>query len=189
MIRNLAVLVTLFAALGLISCIQAPPPQSAEQLNLGGDPFHAFTRVGDHVPSFAVTTLDGKAFSTQELKGKVLVINLWATWCGPCRQEMPRLEREVWNVFKSQNFAMVAIAREETESLITGFRESNGFTFPMAADPEREIYKHFADAGIPRTYIIGRDGTILHQSLGYEPDEFESLVKTLREELGKPLAN
>ena len=84
MIRNLAVLVTLFAALGLISCIQAPPPQSAEQLNLGGDPFHAFTRVGDHVPSFAVTTLDGKAFSTQELKGKVLVINLWATWCGPC---------------------------------------------------------------------------------------------------------
>ena len=84
---------------------------------------------------------------------------------------------------------MVAIAREETESLITGFRESNGFTFPMAADPEREIYKHFADAGIPRTYIIGRDGTILRQSLGYDPDEFESLVKTLREELGKPVAN
>ena len=189
MTRRLCLLVTVFAGVGLISCIQSPPPQSPEQQKRVGDPFQAFTRVGDHVPSFAVTTLDGKAFSTDELKGKVLVINLWATWCGPCRQEMPRLEKEVWNVFKSQNFAMVAIAREETESLITGFRESNGFTFPMAADPEREIYKHFADAGIPRTYIIGRDGTILRQSLGYYPNEFESLVKTLREELGKPVAN
>ena len=189
MTRRLCLLVTLFAGLGLISCIQAPPPQSPEQQKRGGDPFQAITKVGDHVPSFAVKTLDGKTFSTDELKGKVLVINLWATWCGPCRQEMPRLEKEVWNVFKSQNFAMVAIAREETESKIGAFGESNGFTFPMAADPEREIFKHFADAGIPRTYIIGRDGTIRYQSVGYEPDAFEVFMNTLREELGKPVAN
>ena len=79
---------------------------------------------------------------------------------------------------------MVAIAREETEPLISDFAKKNGFTFPMAADPARKTYSRFADAGIPRTYVVGKGGTILYQSLGYEPNEFEAFKKTLREALG-----
>jgi peroxiredoxin len=78
---------------------------------------------------------------------------------------------------------MVAIAREETNDKIAPFRKSNGYTFPMAADPDRSVFKRFASAGIPRTYVIGRDGVIKFQSLGYTETEFDKLKAVLKSEL------
>ena len=147
--------------------------------------FETYTKVGARIPQFTVTTLDGKRFSSKEVKGKVLVLNLWATWCAPCRVEMTRLEREIWHNSNPNDFAMVAIAREETKEQITAFRKANGFTFPMAADPDRSIFKLFASGGIPRTYVIGRNGTILYQSLGYEEAEFDKLKSVIEAELKK----
>jgi peroxiredoxin len=147
--------------------------------------FDTYTKVGARVPQFTVTTLDGKRFSSTEVKGKILVLNLWATWCAPCRVEMPRLEREIWKNSNPNDFAMVAIAREETNEQITAFRKANGFTFPMAADPDRSIFQLFASGGIPRTYVIGRDGTILYQSLGYKEAEFDKLKSVVETELKK----
>jgi peroxiredoxin len=144
-----------------------------------------YTKVGARIPQFTVTTLEGKRFSSTEVKGKVLVLNLWATWCAPCRVEMPRLEREIWKSFNRNDFAMIAIAREETNEQITAFQKTIGFTFPMAADPDRSIFKLFASGGIPRTYVIGRDGTILYQSLGYEEAEFDKLKSVIEMELKK----
>ena len=147
--------------------------------------FQTHTKVGDRIPQFTVITLDGKRFSSTEVKGKVLVLNLWATWCAPCRVEMPRLEREIWMNSNPNDLAMVAIAREETNEQITAFQKANGFTFPMAADPDRSIFKLFASGGIPRTYVIGRGGTILYQSLGYEKAEFDKLKSVIEKELNK----
>jgi peroxiredoxin len=147
------------------------------------DPYETYTKVGSPVPQFKVTMLDGKLFDVAALKGKVIVLNLWATWCGPCKQEMPRLESEVWKNSKPTDFAMVAIAREETNDKIAPFRKSNGYTFPMAADPDRSVFKRFASAGIPRTYVIGRDGVIKFQSLGYTETEFDKLKAVLKSEL------
>jgi thiol-disulfide isomerase/thioredoxin len=79
------------------------------------DTSKTFVHVGQKVPPFSVRTLDGAAVSSSTLRGKVLLINFWATWCGPCRAEMPALEKDVWGQFKSGQFEMVAIAREETE--------------------------------------------------------------------------
>ena len=157
------------------AAIQAAP---AEQ-------FETYTKVGDRVPQFTVTTTDGKQFSSTEVKGKILVVNLWATWCAPCRVEMPRLEREIWKNSNPNDLAMVAIAREETNEQVIAFRKANGFTFPMAADPDRSIFKLFAGAGIPRTYVVGRDGTILYQSLGYEEAEFNKLKSVIEAEMKK----
>lgn len=148
--------------------------------------FEAYTKVGAPMPQFTVTTLDGKKFDVGSSKGKVLVVNLWATWCGPCKQEMPRLEKEVWKKANPADLEMVAVAREETNDKIAQFRKANGYTFPMAADPDRRIFKLFASAGIPRTYIVGRDGKILFQSLGYEDAEFDKFKTVLEAELKKP---
>jgi len=161
------------------AAIQIAPASPAER-------FETYTKVGGRIPQFTITTLDGERFSSTELKGKIFVLNLWATWCAPCRVEMPRLEREIWKDSNPNDFAMVAVAREETNEQITAFRKANGFTFPMAADPDRSIFKLFASAGIPRTYVIGRDGTILYQSLGYEEAEFNKLKSVIEAELKKP---
>jgi peroxiredoxin len=160
------------------AAIQTAPASPAER-------FETYTKVGDRIPQFTVTTLDGKRFSSTEIKSKVLVINLWATWCAPCRVEMPRLEREIWKNSNPNDLAMVAIAREETGERVTAFRKANEFTFSMAADPDRSVFNLFADAGIPRTYVVGRDGTILYQSLGYEEAEFNKLKSVVEAELKK----
>jgi peroxiredoxin len=141
------------------------------------------TRVGQPMPSFKVTDTSGNLFSIPDLKGKVVVVNFWATWCGPCTFEIPRLEKEIWQKHKSDNFAMVAIAREQSPPEITAFRQKQHFTYPIAPDPHRSIYARFADSGIPRTYVVGTNGTILFQSLGYNPVEFDQMKKVVEHAL------
>jgi len=143
----------------------------------------SYTKVGQKMPSFTVNTLEGTKVSTDDLKGKVLLVNFWATWCPPCQFEMPRLEKEVWQKFKSDDFLMVAVAREQTEQEIGAFRKARGYSFPMAADVNREVYKLFGNGGIPRSYVVNEDGKILFQSVGYTPAEFDQMTKVLEKEL------
>jgi thiol-disulfide isomerase/thioredoxin len=179
-----------YAVMGVcLAIVAVRPTQSGAVFQTGpvsaAERFQTYSKIGDLLPQFTVTTLDGKRFSSTELKDKVLVINLWATWCAPCRAEMPRLESEVWKNSNPNDFAMLAIAREETNEQITAFRKATGFTFPMAADPDRSIFKLFASGGIPRTYVIGKNGIILYQSLGYERAAFDKLKLVIETELKK----
>ena len=152
---------------------------------LAQDEVVSYTKVGQKIPAFSITDTAGKNTGTNELKGKVALVNFWATWCAPCRTELPRLEKEVWLKFRSDDFAMVAIAREQFEKEITRFRDKVGFTFPIASDQNKEIYNLFGNAGIPRSYVVGPDGTILFQSSGYIEAEFDRMVKIIESELSK----
>lgn len=129
----------------------------------------AHTKVGDPMPAISVHEISGATFSSAKDRGKVIVVNFWATWCGPCQVEMPKLEKDIWDKYKSNpKFAMVAIARQQTKTVVEGFKQHHPYTFPLAYDPDRSTYKLFADSGIPRTYVVGKHGKIVFQSVGYD---------------------
>jgi len=145
-----------------------------------------YTKIGGDLPSFSVKDLDGKEFNTKDLKGKVVFIYLWATWCPYCLDEMPAMEKEIWQKYKSSSdFVMLAIARGESEDRISAYKTKYAYSFPMASDPKREIFDLFADGGIPRIYVAGIDGKILFQTVGYDPEEISIESKLIEKELKK----
>jgi peroxiredoxin len=143
----------------------------------------AFVHRGDKAPSFRIQDIDGHEFSTESLRGKVVAVNFFATWCGPCLKELPHIQ-EIWEAHKErEDFALLVIGREETESAVREFRASRGFSFPMAADTDRAIYGQFAKQLIPRTYLIDRDGTILFTTTGFIEEELAALKKEIATQL------
>ena len=143
------------------------------------------TKIGQSVPEFDVTTIDNTPFPVARLRGRVVVIGFFATWCGPCQKELPRLQ-EIWDEFrKDGDFRMLVIGREETDDRVKKFRQQRGFTFPMAADPTAAVFHKFASQCIPRTYLIARDGTIIYQWTGGYDAEVAKLKKLLIKELAK----
>ena len=138
---------------------------------------------GDKAPNFTVEMIDGKKITLSELKGKVVVVNFWATWCPPCRQELKVVEKELINRFKGKDFVFLPISRGEQAKTVEAFRKQNGYTFPMGLDPMQEIYKKYASNYIPRNFVVGKDGKIIYVSVGYTPEEFGQMVKTIEKAL------
>jgi peroxiredoxin len=174
---------TFIAACLALALLLPTLPLPAQSCSTEKDPA-THTRVGEQMPVFTVTQADGQPFALADQRGKIVVINFWATWCGPCKSEIPRLEKEVWQKYKDHpRFSMVAIAREQTETDIVPFRKKSGFTFPIASDPKRSTYKLFADSGIPRTYVVDATGKILFQTVGYCPDAFDHVTRAISQAL------
>jgi peroxiredoxin len=163
---------TLIAMIGIAARIsgQTAPVDSA-----------ALVKVGQVPPDFTVTTLDGRIFNPAGARGSVVLLNFFATWCTACKMELPELQKNVWEPFRNRGLVVLCIGREHSREELEKFRKENGYTLDFAPDPKREIFKEFAARNIPRNILIGKDGTIIHQSLGYNPEEFKTLIdKTAR---------
>jgi len=138
-------------------------------------------KVGDTAPGFELTTLSGETFNLEANRGKVVLVNFFATWCPPCREELPYLEKQIFQAFDPEKLAVVVIGREEKDEVIQPFVDKHGYTVPFAGDPEMVAYSQYATRFIPRNFVIGPDGTVLYQSQGYEPHEFQEMVKLIED--------
>lgn len=131
-------------------------------------------------PDFSFTTADGKTAKLSDYKGKVILINFFATWCGPCMVEMPLLQKEIWDKLKDNpNFALLSLGRDHSQEEINKFIDKKKFTFPIYADKGKIVYSLFATQYIPRNYLIDKNGTIVYASSGFSEEEFETLKKTI----------
>ncbi len=184
MIRSFRTTVILAALCGIVLAASCAKTKSGHKDPEAEVAAATLTRVGDPAPDFTVQELDGTTVTLSALRGKVVLVNWWATWCPPCVDEMPLLQSLVWDRFQGENFAMIAVSRAEKTEVVATWIKDQGFTFPVAIDPDRTSYSKYATAYIPRSYVIGPDGVILFQSQGYEKPEFAAMIETIATALG-----
>lgn len=142
------------------------------------------TEIGQVAPDFTLQTVDGETFDLAAQRGKVVLVNFWATWCPSCIEELPALRDSVLTRFAGEDFAMLCVAREETNEKIAAFAEKRGVAaLPMAGDVDRSVYARYAEHTIPRNLVLDREGVIVFQSFGYEAGEFARMLETIQEQI------
>lgn len=143
-------------------------------------------KVGEMAPDFNITLTDGKQVNLSTLRGKVVMLQFTASWCGVCRKEMPFIEKDIWLKNKSNpDFMLIGIDRDEPLDKVLAFMKATGVTYPMGLDPGADIFAKYAlrQSGITRNVLIGRDGKIIKLTRLYNEEEFSSLVQKIDETL------
>ena len=139
-------------------------------------------KVGDKAPDFSMKLTDGKTVKLSSLRGKVVMLQFTASWCGVCRKEMPFIERDIWQKHKvNPNFALLAIDRDEPLETVLKFVQSTQISYPIGLDPRADIFALYAErnAGITRNVIIDKTGKIVLLTRLYNEKEFAGMVNVI----------
>ena len=145
-------------------------------------------RVGDIAPELEMELTDGQKVKLSDLRGKVVMLQFTASWCGVCRKEMPFIESDIWQKHKANpNFALYGVDRDEPVETVKAFAEKTGVTYPLAFDPGADHFAKYADrkAGITRNVLIDKTGKIVMLTRLYNEEEFATLCKKIDEMLAE----
>jgi len=156
----------------------APAAESTPDPALDATPWG--TSVGMRAPNFELPVLSGGEgrLSLEDLRGKVVLMTFWASWCGPCRQEVPALERH-WKKLRDQDVVILGISIDETEKAAGGFLDMFPVTYPMILDPAGGMVADvWGVSSIPATILLDKNGVVRNRHLGYSPT---MLANTMRE--------
>jgi peroxiredoxin len=136
--------------------------------------------VGKSAPEFALKNLDGQTISLKDLQGKAVLLNFWATWCGPCRGEMPFLE-EIYQEWSDEKLVLLAVNIGESSSQASAFLESNNLSLPVLLDTRQTVAEQYNITAIPTTFFIDKDGIIQDKVVGsfQNRESIESYINRL----------
>ena len=143
-------------------------------------------KTGDKAPDFVINEAGGKTYRLSDLKGRVVMLQFTASWCSVCRQEMPFIEKEIWKPWKEAGLAVIGIDRDEPFDKVLKFKKDIGVTYPLALDPDADIFGLYAlkEAGVTRNVIIDRNGKIVFLTRLFDRAEFDLMKKAISSQLG-----
>jgi peroxiredoxin len=176
-----AELVFTFMAVGALcatpfSQAESPPPKKRPGFERG------VVQVGDEAPNFTLRDLTGNAMSLSQLRGKVVLLNFWATWCGPCRVEMPAME-QLYRTLPRREFEILAVSTDPQGAAVTRpFQREMGFTFPILHDSEYRVGLTYGARTIPITFMVDRRGIVRQKIFGardWDSPEARDLIHEL----------
>lgn len=153
---------------------------------MAADSVGYIVKVGDVAPDFSCTLTDGSQVKLSDLRGKVVMIQFTASWCGVCRKEMPHIEKDIWLKHKdNKDFVLIGIDRDEPLETVVEFGKAVGVTYPLALDPGADIFAKYAlrESGITRNVLIDRDGKIVMKTRLFKEEEFKGLCDKIDEML------
>ena len=176
----LALIAVIAAVIALLPNGAEPEPQPADELEAT-----TLVHAGEEAPDFSVGMFDGSTVTLSELRGKVVLLNFWATWCPPCREELTHVQKEIIDRFAGRPFVFLPVSRGESRADVAAFREKTGYEFPMGLDPTRTVYDRFASNYIPRNFLIDAKGRVVTATVGFDNLEFEELIQTIEATLEK----
>jgi peroxiredoxin len=115
---------------------------------------------------FGLPTLKGDYVKLSDYRGKVVFLNIWATWCPPCREEMPSME-SLYQRLKGRKFELLAVSIDrEGEKAVRPFATKYGLTFPVILDPDNKTYRLYGLTGVPESFIVDKNGAVIHKIIG-----------------------
>ncbi|MGH7880430.1 MAG: TlpA family protein disulfide reductase [Candidatus Binataceae bacterium] len=156
----------MLAALGLIVlnalAAHGPRASASSTFGAGASPVAA----GKLAPDFTLADLDGKSHSLAALRGKIVFLNLWATWCPPCRREMPSIQALYRDFQSNDDFVVLAVSEDTDVKPVPGYVKQNHLGFPVLLDPRNLVGEAYEVSGLPESFVIGRDGRIVAHHVG-----------------------
>ena len=136
----------------------------------GGEPESSVAQVGELAPGFQLQDLDGQSVVLGNFRDKPLLLNFWATWCPPCRSEMPYIQ-QVYDEWPDKGLVVLAINVGESSAKVKEFMQSYGLSFPVLLDTTEEVARIYNIGGIPTTFFIDGDGIIQAKIIGAFPSK------------------
>jgi len=137
--------------------------------------------IGDTAPDFSAKLIDGSTFRLSENRGNVVMLQFTASWCSVCRKEMPYIESDIWSKLKDKNFVLIGVDRDEPLETVQNFQEQMKITYPLALDPDANIFGLYADilSGVTRNVIIDEQGKIIYLSRLFKKEEFDEMTSVI----------
>jgi peroxiredoxin len=170
-------LFVLFPTMTALGEQTAPAPS----VRIQGSERHA-VRVGDEAPNFHLRDLDGNLTSLSQFRGKVVLLNFWATWCGPCRVEMPAME-QLYRTVSRRDFQILAVSTDSQGPAVTRpFQQKTGLTFPILHDTDMQIGVTYGARSLPMTLMVDRQGVVRQKIFGardWDSPEARELIQML----------
>lgn len=146
-----------------------------------------FVKVGDMAPDFTTELTDGTTFQLSENRGKIVMLQFTASWCSVCRKEMPFIQKDIWEKLKDKDFVLIGIDRAEPKDVVLAFQKQMNITYPLALDPEAEIFSLYAEllAGVTRNVIIDENGKIIYLTRLFQEKEFKEMTTVIEQAVAK----